>query len=565
MFEGPAAHTVRMTIEPAADATSNFASTGLPNELVERLAARGISIPTPVQLAVIPLALAGGDILAQARTGSGKTLAFLLPLAARIQAGELKRAWVVCPTRELAQQCAREARTLLGEQGCAVCVGGVPAFQQVRELRANPPIVVGTPGRLCDHLHHGHLKPDAEILVLDEADQMLDLGFKDELDTLVKDLGTDVGRWLFSATFPPHVQEVVSRWLEQPKIVRLDTQQGASHVPQKVVVVRKGQELAALSRLIQALEPGRALTFVRTREQVEEVVQALAREGVEAAGISGDLTQDARERVLGRFRDGKLAVLVGTDVAARGIDVPGVTHVFNLGLPPSAESYTHRVGRTARAGAAGEAWTVVCQLDRSRFLRQASTARCRPEEVPLPTGAAIVDARRVRLARRVEETLGEGLGLPPSFRALMDAHGAEAVLAALVHRLVPDAPPERPVVPPQQMMRATPGGTGGSSEGVSLYIGVGLMDGITPASLIAMLCRSTGITGHQIGRLRVFDRHTIVAVADSAAPVILGQALHHRGRAVPVRLDEPIGAPSRERPRVGGQVRANRPPYRPSK
>ena len=546
-----------MTTVPAV-VTTTFAETGLPASLVERLAAKGITIPTPVQAAVIPLALAGGDILAQARTGSGKTLAFLLPIASRIQAGELKRAWIVCPTRELAQQCAREVRALLGEQSCAVCVGGVPAFQQVRELRGNPPIVVGTPGRLCDHLHHGHLKPDAEILILDEADQMLDLGFKDELDTLVKDLGQDVGRWLFSATFPPHVQDAVSRWLEKPKIVRLDTQQGASHIPQKVVAVRKGTEMAALSRLIQALEPARALAFVRTREAVEDVVQSLAREGVEAAGISGDLAQEARERVLARFREGKLAVLVGTDVAARGIDVPGITHVFNLGLPPSAESYTHRVGRTARAGAAGEAWTVISQMERSRFLRTASIARCRPEEVPLPTASAIVDARRVRLARRVEETLGEGMSLPPSFRALMDAHGAEAVLAALVHRLLPDAPPEKPA--PTPMAAPSSGGSG-----TSLFIGVGLIDGISPASLIAMLCRSTGITGQHIGKLRVFDRHTIVTVSDSAATAILNQSLHHRGRTVPVRADRPLEGPRGEGAGVGQQVAGNRPAYRPRK
>ncbi|MBN8526312.1 MAG: DEAD/DEAH box helicase, partial [Planctomycetes bacterium] len=302
-----------------APASTTFAALGLPDALTAALTARGIITPTPIQTGVIPLALGAGDILAQARTGSGKTLAFLLPLTARIAAGEIHRAWVVCPTRELAQQCAREAATVLGEGKTAVLVGGVPAYPQVADLRRNVPLVIGTPGRMCDHLTRGALKPDAEIIVLDEADQMLDLGFAEDLERLVKDLGESCARWLFSATFPPQMQAAIARWLDKPREVRHDTGAASTHVRQFYTVAQRNASIPALARLLHALEPSRAMVFVRTRDEVDGAVRAISGEGIEAAGISGELAQDARERVLARFREGKLAVLVGTDVAARGI------------------------------------------------------------------------------------------------------------------------------------------------------------------------------------------------------------------------------------------------------
>jgi len=534
--------------DPKIPTATSFADLGLPPALVAALAARGLTEPTPVQAGVIPFALTGGDLLAQARTGSGKTLAFLLPLAARIAAGEIRRAWIVCPTRELAQQAAREADLVLGEGHAAVLVGGVPPGPQVRDLRRGASLVIGTPGRMCDHLAQGALAPDAEIVILDEADQMLDLGFADELERLVKDLGESVARWLFSATFPPQVQAAIERWLDEPREVRLDVRAASAHVPQKYVLAPRGEETAALARLLHSLQPERALVFVRTRERVDETVRAIAGEGLEAAGISGDLPQDARERVLGRFRAGRLTVLVGTDVAARGIDVPGITHVFNLGLPASAEAYTHRIGRTARAGAYGEAWSVIGLLERGRFLRQMITARCTPAEVPLPTAATIVDAKRERLAARVQESLGAKLALPAAFLPLVEEFGAEAVLAGLVHRLIPDAPPEapqrRPATPwvPRPFVPGAPREAGRlpPEEGmVAVFLGLGQMDGVQPGTIIALLCHQCGIASSDIGRIRLFERHTLLGVRETAVANVLERRLHHRGRLVPVHPDHP--------------------------
>ncbi len=520
----------------AAPAGPTFGELGLPASLVDLLAKRGITVPTPIQAAIIPLALTGGDLLAQARTGSGKTLAFLLPLTARIAAGEITRVWIVCPTRELAQQAAREAATILGEGKTAVLVGGLPQWPQIQELRRGPRLVIGTPGRMCDHLAQGNLKPDAEIVVLDEADQMMDMGFSEELERLVKDLGESVARWLFSATFPAQVQAAVGRWLDQPREVRLDTKAASGHVPQRFVVARRGEEVAALVRLLHILEPARALVFVRTREDVEVIVRSVSSEGIEAAGISGDLPQEARERVLERFRSGRLAVLVGTDVAARGIDVPGVTHVFNLGSPINSESYSHRIGRTARAGAAGEAWTVISPMERGKFQRITAIAKCRPEEVPLPSAARITEAKRERLAKRVQESLGEKRVLPESFKPLVAEFGAEAVLAAIVHRLVPDAPVERAPTPAARPVRSGPGGQvrGGATP---MFLGLGLDDGIQAGSIIALLCHQCGLNGSDLGRVRLFPRHSLIEVRGEAVQRVLAHPLHHRGRAVPVRLD----------------------------
>jgi ATP-dependent RNA helicase DeaD len=547
-----------------APAGPSFGDLGLPEALVAGLAARGITLPTPVQAGVIPFALTGGDLLAQARTGSGKTLAFLLPLAARLAAGEIHRAWIVCPTRELAQQAAREAALVLGEGRAAVLVGGLPPGPQVRDLRRDPALVIGTPGRMCDHLAQGALQPDAEIVILDEADQMLDLGFADELERLVKDLGESVARWLFSATFPPQVQAAILRWLDAPREVRLDVRAASAHVPQKYVLAPRGEETAALARLLHSLQPERALVFVRTRDRVDDTVRAIAGEGLEAAGISGDLPQEARERVLDRFRAGKLTVLVGTDVAARGIDVPGVSHVFNLGLPASAEAYTHRIGRTARAGAYGEAWTVIGLMERGRFLRQMVVARCSPAEVPLPTAATIVDAKRVRLASRVQDSLGAKLALPAAFQPLVDEFGAEAVLAGLVHRLIPDALPEKPAWRPSPADRGPRAPYGAPREAgrllpeegmAALYVGLGLIDGVQPGTVIALLCHQCGIAGTDIGKIRLFDRHTLVGVRETVVANVLERPLHLRGRAVPVRRD----ASAPPRPPVGGEAPLRRP------
>jgi len=528
--------------------TRSFRDFGLTDKLVKGLEERGITSPTPVQEAVFshlladPETLALGDLLAQARTGSGKTLAFLLPLVKGLADGDVKRAWVVCPTRELAQQGAREARMVLGEDAVALLVGGVPYGPQHRELRMNPMLICATPGRLSDHMRHGSLEEGCEVLVLDEADRMLDLGFREELDGIVNASGAASRRWFFSATFPRNVSQAAGEWLRKPKQIRLDQGRGSSHVPLKYVVASRDRCLEALVRLVHFHEPERALVFVNTRVEVELVSQALIRDGIAADGLSGDLSQEARERALLRLREGRVNVLVATDVAARGIDVPGLAQVYNLGCPTDPANFVHRVGRTARAGAEGEAWSVIVPNDRRKLFFLARETESKPEECDVPDRLSLVHRRRERLAMRVSEGLGEGLELPEAFKALVEEHGAEAVLVSLIHRLEPDPPPEvafqrgsgvRPVG------NTNGGATGESSLGAWLAVGIGREDGVHPRDLQKALIDHTGLSSDDFGSLRLLPRITLVEITVDGLARALKINLTWGGRKVRLREAEP--------------------------
>jgi len=529
----------------------DFGQLPVPEALARHVAEHGITTPTPVQAAVIAKMIPAvgqlreGDLLAQARTGSGKTLAYLIPLAGALDAGTITRAWVVCPTRELAQQVAREVAWLLGEACVATLVGGAPFGPQLRELRGQPPIVVGTPGRLADHLRQESLEVDADVLILDEADRMLDLGFREELDQIVAAAGEDAARWFFSATYEGRVQDAGGDWLRDPLQIRLDEGRGSSHVPTRYVIASYARREEALSRLVDLLEPRRAIVFVRTRVEVEQVVQGLSRHGLHAEGLSGDLAQVARERALSRFREGRVTLLVATDVAARGLDVPGITHVFMLGLPDDPSSFVHRLGRTARAGAEGEAWTVVAPSERGRFLSLSRQAETKPELRQVPTGRELTDHRRERLAQRVAESLGEVLDLPESFKPLVEEHGAESVLAAIVHRLVPEPVPEEPrprQTRPDRPQRDDQVGQRPqrrNREGVWIAVGVGTEDGLEVRNLIPFLCRAADIPSSELGRIEMLPRLSLLETTTEAAEIFLKLKLKWQRRTVRIREADP--------------------------
>jgi len=523
----------------------SFREFGLPEKIVKSLEERGIKAPTPVQEAVLahlladPENLSKDDLLAQARTGSGKTLAFLLPVVKALSEGNVARAWVVCPTRELAQQAAREAKLVLGEESVALLVGGMPYGLQHQELRRNPSLIAATPGRLTDHLRHGSVEEGCDVLVLDEADRMLDLGFQEELEAIVAASGNESRRWFFSATFPRNVAQAAGDWLRRPKQIRLDQGRGSSHVPQKYVVSTRERCLEALVRLVHHHEPHRALVFVNTRLEVEHVAQTLIRDGIPADGLSGDLSQEARERALQRLREGRVTVLVATDVAARGIDVPGLSHVYNLGLPTDPANFTHRVGRTARAGAEGEAWSVITNGDRRKLFFLSRETDAKPEECEVPDRESLVKRRREKLALRVAEGLGEGMVLPEPFQALVEEHGAEAVLASLVHRLEPDPAPEVPFRRGGAGVRIENGGPNEGTLGAWLAVGVGREDGIHPKDLVKALAQHAKLDRDDLGLVKLLPRLTLVECTNEALLKLLQVNLTWGGRKVRLREAEP--------------------------
>ena len=343
-------------------ATGAFAALGLSAPLCRAVAAEGYTIPTPVQQRCIPHVLEGRDVLGCAQTGTGKTAAFVLPILQRLAAqpknGRI-RTLVLAPTRELAAQIGERTAAYGANLGLTntVIYGGVGQRGQEDALRRKPDIVIATPGRLLDLMEQGYVKLDGvEVLVLDEADRMLDMGFIHDVRRIVREVPAKRQTLFFSATMPPAIAELSQRILIDPVRIEVVPQATtAEKIEQTVHHVSKRDKRALLERVL--LQPGvdRALVFTRTKHGANKLVEQLDRAGIRAAAIHGNKSQGARERALDGFKNGDIPVLIATDIAARGIDVDGITHVVNYDLPEVPEQYVHRIGRTARAGAGGRA------------------------------------------------------------------------------------------------------------------------------------------------------------------------------------------------------------------
>ena len=342
---------------------TQFSDLGLAAPLLAALAAEGHDTPTPIQAQAIPAALAGRDILGIAQTGTGKTAAFILPILNRMLARPLPRAPKACralvlaPTRELAGQIADVVRTYGRASGmrCVLMVGGMPKPKQAAAIAGGAEFVIATPGRLLDHLHSHTLLLDAvEAFVLDEVDQMLAIGFLPDVQRIATALPRKPQVFFFSATLPDEIAALAGSLTNDPaRITVAPAATPAGRVAQSVVFVDASRKRALLSSLLRRPDITRAMVFVRTKASADRVVAGLQKSGIVCAAIHGDKTQPQRDRTLAQFRAGQLRVLVATDVAARGIDIDAVSHVVNFDMPDAPETYVHRIGRTARAGAAG--------------------------------------------------------------------------------------------------------------------------------------------------------------------------------------------------------------------
>ncbi len=358
---------------------TSFSELDLLEPLQRAVAAKGYTVPTSIQAQAIPHLLAGKDLLGCARTGSGKTAAFALPLLDRLtrsapaMAPTKPRALVLAPTRELALQISESFATY-GKNlrlRCAVIFGGVGQGPQVAALRRGVDILVATPGRLMDLMEQGHVRLDVvEALVLDEADRMLDMGFIPAIRRIVAALPKKRQNLLFSATMPPDIATLAARMLVDPVKVSVDAPATtADGVAQWVLFVQQAKKGALLGEVLRDPAMTRVLVFTRTKHGANKVATHLERKGVCAEAIHGNKSQNARQRALEGFRSGRVRVLVATDVASRGIDIAGITHVINFEIPNVPESYVHRIGRTARAGAAGVALSF-CDAEERTHLRE---------------------------------------------------------------------------------------------------------------------------------------------------------------------------------------------------
>jgi len=341
---------------------TSFAELGLAPELLRAAADAGYTVPTPIQARAIPLVLRGRDVMGLAQTGTGKTAAFTLPIIQRLLGGRRRaRALVLTPTRELAVQVKEAFAGYAEHSGLFVCdvYGGVPLGPQEQALRAGADVVVATPGRLLDHMERQNVVfDDLEVLVLDEADRMLDMGFAPQLNRIVAGIPKYRQTLLFSATMPPEVEALARKYLRKPIVVQVGMRtQAASTVTHAVYPVPRDRKCALLAELLRKTELDSVLVFTRTKHGADKVVRNLEREGIAALAMHADKSQGQRTDALDQFKKGTIRVLVATDIAQRGLDIAGISHVINYDVPAQPEDYVHRIGRTGRAAATGDAFT----------------------------------------------------------------------------------------------------------------------------------------------------------------------------------------------------------------
>lgn len=512
---------------------SGFNNFGLREELLLALEKKGFSIPTPVQEKTLSLDNFQTDLIVRARTGSGKTLAFLLPLLQDIELPLSKPAiLILSPTRELAQQIAKEAEWISRymDLSVATLVGGLDMSAQIRSLKEGAAIVVGTPGRTLDHINRGTLAAeDISSVVLDEGDHMLDMGFRDELEGILDELPARDRTWLFSATMPREVRELSKKYLEDPVYISL-VEDGEQHedIVHKAYLVPMRKKIEGLVNILLWERPTRGLIFCHTRLETMSVAQRLSGEGFNAGALHGEMTQRERNTVLGSFKSGRLPLLVATNVAARGLDVEGVSHVIQLGLPDDRDTFVHRSGRTGRAGQEGVNVLILSPQEGEKFKYMLGSAKVAVEWKNVPDLDEIAKAQR-EIAEEKLLTVKEAGDKEEHIawaEDLLSRVNAKDLVARLLwalsskksagYDLTGDLERElrrksrstrdkdRPGTP-----QAKPRGDK-RPRGTMLRLNKGLSDGWDVGRVLQALCTSLNVDRSEIGVIRVKDDHVMV-------------------------------------------------------
>jgi len=379
-----------------------FNEFGLTGPVIRALNEMGFEEATPIQEKAIPVALKGQDLIGQAHTGTGKTAAFGIPLAEFLKVDrDLIQGVVLTPTRELAVQVAEELNRIGQYKGIRSLpiYGGQDMSRQIRALKNKPHIIVGTPGRIMDHMRRRTIRLNqVSMVVLDEADEMLNMGFKEDIETILKDIPEDRQTLLFSATMPAPIQVLARRFMKSPEVIRIETRQvTVPTLDQSYIEVEERQKFEVLCRLLDAQSPERTIIFGRTKRRVDELFEGLNKRGYSAEAIHGDMPQSRRDQVMRLFKEGAVEALVATDVAARGLDITGVTHIYNFDIPQDPEGYVHRVGRTGRAGKTGEAITLVTPREIRHLRVIENMTRGKIARKSVPTIKEVLEGQR-RLA-----------------------------------------------------------------------------------------------------------------------------------------------------------------------
>ncbi|MDR4888265.1 DEAD/DEAH box helicase [Fredinandcohnia sp. QZ13] len=427
-----------------------FNELGISEDLMKSINQMGFEEATPIQSQTIPLALEGHDVIGQAQTGTGKTAAFGIPLIENVDIkNDNIQGIVIAPTRELAIQVSEELHKIGRYNRVRILpiYGGQDITRQIRSLKKHPHIIVGTPGRVIDHINRKTLKlQNVKTVVLDEADEMLNMGFIEDIEAILKGVPEERQTLLFSATMPGPIQRIAERFMKDPKVVKVKTKEmTVPNIQQYYLEVQEKKKFDVLTRLLDIQSPELAIIFGRTKRRVDELSEALTLRGYAAEGIHGDLSQAKRISVLRKFKEGSIEVLVATDVAARGLDISGVTHVYNFDIPQDPESYVHRIGRTGRAGKTGMAMTFVTPREIGQLKNVENTTKRKMDKMKPPTlDEALEGQQKITMEKIVSMIESNNLSYYTRIaEELLEEHDSVSVVAAAIKLMTkePDATP----------------------------------------------------------------------------------------------------------------------------
>ncbi len=540
----------------------SFETLGLTGEILEAVKRLGFETPTPVQAKAIPVLLGGKqDVVALAQTGTGKTAAFGLPLIQLIDADEhTTQALVLAPTRELCVQITNDFENFsksVKRLNIVAVYGGASIMDQIRKIKRGAQIIVATPGRLMDLLDRRVVNlEDIQYLVLDEADEMLNMGFKEDIDHILSQTSADKNVWLFSATMPAEVRRIANTYMNNPAELTVgEKNQGNQNIVHQYMVVDDRDRYLALKRIVDFNLDIFGVIFCRTKLDTQRVAEHLIKDGYNADSLHGDLTQQQRDRVMRNFKSKALQLLVATDVAARGIDVNNITHVIHMNMPDEIEFYTHRSGRTARAGKTGVSIALIARKELHKIRQIEKMIKVSFERVLVPTGEEVCEKRVLNIVRRLREVhLAENEishFLPAVYDELQNLSKEDIIkrFTALefnhfldYYRGAPDLNKS------DKGDRAEKAHNDYVVAGDRLFINLGKMDGLDAGKLLAMICDRSNITREKVGRIELKGAYSFFEV-DSDYTRVVRDHLHgfeFKGRMVRIEVTDGASKPARK-------------------
>lgn len=504
-----------------------FNELNLSEEILRAVEELGFSEMTQIQEESIPLLLQGIDVIGRSNTGTGKTAAFGIPAVESITDADKKSVSVLilCPTRELAMQACEEIRKFAkykkSVKACAV-YGGASMERQIMELKRGANIIIGTPGRVMDHIRRRTLKlENLRTVILDEADEMLNMGFREDIESILADVPEERQTVLFSATMPPEILSITEKYQREPVQIKIkSSQKTVELIDQYWFMTAMGRKTDALKLLLSAYAPDSAMVFCNTKKMVDELTEELVKSGIRAAGLHGDMKQAQRTQVMNSFKARTTAVLVATDVAARGIDVSGIDAVFNYDLPQDNEYYIHRIGRTGRAGQKGAAYTLITSRRQQYDLKDISRyTKATITELPLPDKADIISAKTEALIREIME-MPQAENYVEDILDRLSAQGIDSreIAARLIGNRMAK---EIESLPEFDMPKPLKKGNRKGANTVKIDLNIGRNKRIAPNFILGALVDATGMSGKDFGKIDIFDSHTTVEVPEAESDYIL--------------------------------------------